>query len=80
MSYRANEKLKYYFRLKSRQMTVQVRIQAWILLLLYFALAGFQIFQEPRIVFQSFFWLSISALAVGTFLLFLIPRSFRWKV
>lgn len=78
-SYREQQKMEQNLRHRSRQITMNLKIQSIVMTILYFLIgififSNFETAHSKKILFLSVFFFS-----VGHFLVFLISRRFKWK-
>lgn len=78
--YRRRHLLEEKFRRKSRTATQQVRAQTGIVCLMYIILLFLQLWTGLLNPTSPWIWISACLLLAGTLALFLVMRSFRWKV
>ncbi len=78
-SYREQQKIEQNLRHRSRQITMNLKIQSIVMTILYFLIgififSNFETAHTKKILFLSLFFFS-----VGHFLVFLISKRFKWK-
>src|SRR5690606_19255086 len=80
LSFRHKLRTESDYRRRSGQVVLQIRVQAGILVALYFATAVFVFLQTPASNLGMEILLSFFLFFVGTAIVFLYGRSYKWKV
>jgi Flp pilus assembly protein TadB len=79
-AFRSRIKTEQDFRQRARQATLQVRLQAGVLLFLYLGLVTYISCCYPWARVQKYFLVSLFLFIAGLCALLLIPRRFKWKI
>jgi hypothetical protein len=77
-TYRDVIKIEDEFRLRSRRVLYQVRLQALISIIIYLLAVGFSTFEFGFTAIERWFFYSLGPFILGTFLI-LKRRTYKWK-